>query len=168
MSNNNLFTEYLNSDACAMAASNAIREAAAATVIANTAQKARVDESFYEFLKKEAKSFTLASRIIVTRGADSHKIVADLCFCGSESQKMEKLLKLLQTIHSTEMWYEDRCSQTLDGPYEGFCWEGPNNEFFFCGYPIPQESQPEDWDYDNQAIVPANTNTAKKGSSRKA
>lgn len=167
MKNTELFTLYLNSAACASAAADALREAAAATVIAHTAEHCRVDEKFFEILKQESKNFADASRIIVTRGADCHKVVADLSFCGSESQKLEKLLRFIQVIHTAEMWYEDRCGQSFGGDqFEGFCWKGPDNEFFFCGMPVPVESQPGDWDYEeSQAVVPANV--TKKGTSRK-
>ena len=62
---------------------------------------------------------------------------------------MNNLLKLLGAINRAQAWYEDRQGTTVgDQSYEGFCWKGPGEDHFFCGYPLPQESRPGDWDYE--------------------
>jgi hypothetical protein len=158
---NELFTSYLDASKTAAAASEQLREAITITVIANTAAKTRVDSDMLSILMEEAKQFAKASSICIIRG-DAKAVVADCCFYGNQQQIMNNLLKLLTTISRTEAWYEDRQGTTISGQsYEGFCWRGPGDDHFFCGYPIPQESHPGDWDYEEptQAVVPA-----KKGS----
>ena len=151
MMTTDLFTSYLDASKTAEAASEQLREAIVMTVIANTAAKMRVDSDILSILKEEAKQFAKATSIIIVRG-DEKAVVTDCNFHGNKTQIMNNLLKLICAINRAEAWYEDRQGITVSGqPYEGFCWEGPGEDHFFCGYPLPQESRPGDWDYEGVA-----------------
>lgn len=157
----NLFTSYLDSSKTAAAAAEQIREAIACTVIANTAHEKRVDEEYYQILKDEAATFAKSTRIVFV--VDDTRKVSDFCFHGNEMQILSALQRLMAKVAETACFYADRDSVTVKGDtFVGFCWPHDGVKYF-CGYPKPQESQPDDWDYEeSQAVVPA-----KKGTSRK-
>lgn len=148
MTNNDLFTKYINADLADNLASECIREAIVSTVIANTASATRVDEDFYSTLLAEAKTFAQVSRVMIIDRARSI-IIKDFCFIGSARQIRETLQKLADAITEYGVWYEDTCSVTIkDQSYDGFCWGE-----FFLGYPVLTEF---DDNWDNEAVAPFN------------
>ena len=137
----NLFTNYLDATKVSDMACESIREAIATTVIANTAEKVRVDSAFFENLKAEAKKFAEATRIVLIHNGS---VIKDVSFVGSAQQIRKKLQQLMKLVEEYDIWYEDICSTSAkDESFHGFCW----GEGYFLGYPVPAASQPGDWDY---------------------
>ena len=112
-----LFSKYLDQEKCSAIACKFIRETIIAIVIANTSAKTRVDNDYTEAIVEAAKMFS--SKKSIDLFIDD-ELAESYVFCGSEPQNKRSLERLLGDLVKYECWYEDSISYNGNA---GFCWE---------------------------------------------